>query len=139
MDTKIFYLIAADAILLVHIGLVLFNVFGLLLVFAGGVLSWSWVRNPWFRLVHLACIGIVVLQSWIGIICPFTDWEMTLRQKAGDAVYTGSFIAHWLGEMLYFSAPPWVFTACYTVFGLLVIAAWVLVRPRAIFKSRKSY
>ena len=34
--------------------------------------------------------------AWIGMICPLTTWEMALRAKAGDATYSGSFIAHWL-------------------------------------------
>jgi drug/metabolite transporter superfamily protein YnfA len=121
---------AADAVLLLHVLFVLFVVLGLLLIFAGRFLSWSWVRNPWFRVVHLAAVALVVLQSWLGIICPLTNWEMTLRSRAGDAVYGGSFIAHWLGELLYYQAPPWVFAVSYSLFGLLVLLSWFRVPPR---------
>lgn len=125
------YLFAADLILAVHVLFVAFVVIGLLCILAGGALRWSWVRNPWFRMAHLLAIGIVVLQSWLGVICPLTTWEMALRHQAGDAVYSGGFIAHWLGRLLYFEAPPWVFVVLYTAFGLLVAACWVWVRPRA--------
>ena len=121
---------AADAVLLLHVLFVLFVVLGLLLIFTGRFLSWSWVRNPWFRVVHLAAVALVVLQSWLGIICPLTNWEMTLRARAGDAVYGGSFIAHWLGELLYYQAPPWVFAVSYSLFGLLVVLSWFRVPPR---------
>jgi hypothetical protein len=121
---------AADAVLLLHVLFVLFVVVGLLLIFAGRFLSWSWVRNPWFRVIHLAAVALVVLQSWLGLVCPLTNWEMTLRSRAGDAVYGGSFIAHWLGELLYYQAPPWVFAVCYSLFGLLVALSWFRVPPR---------
>ena len=130
MGSSVFHLIAADLILLAHALFVAFVVFGLLLVFAGRLLSWSWVLNPWFRLAHLGAIGVVVLQSWLGAICPLTTWEMALRERAGQAVYAGTFISHWLERLLYYRAPEWVFTLSYTVFGLLVLAAWFSVRPR---------
>lgn len=124
------YRIAADLILLTHVLFVAFVVLGLLLILAGRPLGWAWVRNPWFRLAHLAGIGVVVLQAWLGIICPLTTWEGALREKAGDAVYSGAFVAHWLEELLYYQAPPWVFTVAYTVFGGLVGLSWYWVRPR---------
>jgi len=123
------YLLAADLLLFTHTLFVAFVIFGLLFVFAGKLLSWNWVRNRWFRLLHLIAIGVVVLQSWLGIICPLTTWEMALREKAGDAVYPGTFISHWIETILYFSAPAWVFVLCYSAFGLLVVVAWFWVRP----------
>ena len=130
MKTQTLYLLAADAMLFLHVLFVAFVVFGLALVLVGGLLGWSWVRNRTFRILHLVAIGIVVLQSWFGMICPLTTIEMTLRARAGDATYTGSFIAHWLESLLYYQAPAWVFAVCYTGFGLLVIASWFWVRPR---------
>ena len=124
------YLVLADALLLVHVVFVAFVVVGQLLILAGGVMSWSWVRGFKFRVAHIAAIGIVVVQSWFGIVCPLTTWEMALRAKAGASTYAGSFIAHWLGELLYYQAPQWVFALAYTLFGALVLASWVWVRPR---------
>ena len=123
------YLLAADAVLLLHVLFVVFVVIGLLLILAGKLLSWAWVRNWWFRVIHLAAIGVVVLQSWLGVICPLTKLEMYLRGKAGDAMYAGSFVAHWLESILYYRAPAWVFAACYTAFAAIVVLSWVWVRP----------
>jgi hypothetical protein len=122
----------ADAILLLHVLFVAFVVIGLALVFVGKALLWSWIRNPWFRIAHLAAIGIVVVQSWVGAICPLTSLEMVLRSRAGDAAYSGSFISHWLGTILYYQAPAWVFVVCYTAFGAVVVASWFWVRPRPL-------
>jgi len=115
--------------LLAHVAFVVFVILGLVLVFWGKAAGWLWVRNPWFRLLHLAAVGIVVLQSWVGVICPLTRWEMLLRQKSGGTTYAGSFISHWLQTLLYYQAPPWVFTVCYTAFGGLVVLSWIRVRP----------
>ena len=70
------FLLAADAVLLLHTLFVAFVVFGLMLIVAGGALSWTWVRNRTFRIIHLFAIGIVVLQAWLGMICPLTTIEM---------------------------------------------------------------
>ena len=63
------------------------------------------------------------------MLCPLTTLEMALRMAAGERTYAGSFIAHWLGRLLYYQAPPWVFALVYTAFGALVAAAWWLVPP----------
>ena len=127
---KTFYAVAADLVLAMHVGFVVFVVVGLVLILVGKVFRWHWVRNPYFRVAHIVAIGVVVLQSWFGVICPLTTLEMSLRRLAGDATYSGAFIAHWLESILYYQAPAWVFAVCYTLFGLLVAGSWYWVRPR---------
>jgi hypothetical protein len=138
MEPSTRFQLAADAILLLHVLFVSFVVIGLLLIFAGNARGWSWVRNPGFRVTHILAISIIVIQSWLGVICPLTRFEMALRSQAGDTVYTGSFIAHWLESILYYRAPPWVFIVCYTVFAALVAGSWFWVRPRP-FTNRKNH
>ena len=116
--TPLGYRIAADVVLAVHVAFVLFVVLGLVLTLIGGARGWGWVRNPWFRVGHLLAIGIVVAQAWLGQICRLTTLEMALRSRAGDAVYSGSFIAHWMEKLLYYQAPLWVFAIVYTAFAL---------------------
>jgi hypothetical protein len=130
MEPGLLFLLAADLLLLGHVLFVAFVVIGLILILIGKLLDWAWVRKPWFRITHLAAIGIVVLQSWVGMICPLTTWEMALREKGGGAAYSGTFVSHWLESLLYFQAPAWVFTVCYTVFAGMVVASWFWVRPR---------
>jgi len=129
MDANWFQ-IFADLLLLFHTLLVAFVIFGLVATLVGYFRQWNWVRNLWFRLSHLMVIGIVVLQAWLGVLCPLTIWEMELRAKAGQGGYEGSFIQHWLETILYYNAPDWVFILVYTLFGALVLASWFLVRPR---------
>jgi energy-converting hydrogenase Eha subunit A len=128
-DTSL-VLLLADAVLALHLTFVAFVVLGLVAILLGKPLRWSWVRNVWFRVAHLVAIAVVVGQAWFGIVCPLTKVEMALRARAGDAVYSGTFVSHWLEELLYYDAPAWVFVTGYTVFGLLVAASWLWVPPR---------
>ena len=131
MTSPALYSLAADALLITHVVFVIFVVLGLIVILAGRFRCWHWVRNPWFRIIHLLAVVIVVLQSWFAVICPLTIWEMQLRSKAGEFAYQGSFITHWLNQLLYYQAPSWLFVFAYTVFGGLVLCSWFLVRPRA--------
>ena len=124
------YKVTADFIVVLHAGFVLFVVLGQVLVMVGGIRGWTWVRNLWFRIVHLLAIGTVVMESWFGIPCPLTVWETSLREKAGEQPYRGDFIAHWVEEMLYFQFPHWVFTLVYSLFGALVVGTLVWLPPR---------
>lgn len=134
MHSRTGYLFLADAILVLHALFAAFVVSGLLLIFLGKACGWSWIYNPWFRLLHLLAIIIVTVQSWLGVICPLTSLEMTLRSQGGGTVYSGSFIAHLFESILYYRAPAWVFTVCYTLFGLIVAASWIWVRPRPFIR-----
>jgi hypothetical protein len=124
------YLFLADLVLLLHILVVAFVVLGLVLILIGCWRGWLWIRNPWFRLLHVLCIGVVALQAWLGQICPLTILEIWLRSQGNGQVYAGSFISHWMESLLYYDAPSWVFTAVYTLFASLVLFSWIRIRPR---------
>ena len=124
------YRLFADAVLLLHVSIVAFVIAGLLLTVAGLGLRWRWVRGFWFRMAHLLAIGVVVAQVWAGKMCPLTILENRLRHQAGEATYPGDFMAYWVHELLYYEAQPWVFTLCYTVFGCLVLATFLVGPPR---------
>jgi Na+(H+)/acetate symporter ActP len=120
----------ADALLALHVGVVLFVVGMLPLVLVGGVRGWAWVRRFRLRLTHVLLMVFIAGQTWLGQLCPLTVWEQDLRRIAGEASYRESFIEHWLSRLLYWEAPWWVFVTAYTGFSLLVGAAWWWVRPR---------
>ncbi|WP_447556309.1 DUF2784 domain-containing protein [Vreelandella sp. EE22] len=123
------YLLLADTVLIVHVLFVAFVAGGLFAIYMGRLFHWRWVRNRGFRLSHLSAIGYVVVQAWLGAVCPLTTWEMTLRAHAGGATYAGSFIQHWLQYLLYYTAPEWMFVLVYSIFGAMVAASWWVVRP----------
>ncbi len=120
----------ADAVLLLHAAFIAFVVFGLLGILAGGALRWGWVRNRWFRLMHLGAIALVVAQAWLGIACPLTSLENHLRQRAGQSGYELGFIADRVQRVIFCEAPWWVFAGTYTLFGVLVLVSLWLVPPK---------
>lgn len=120
----------ADVVLVAHVGVVAFVVLGALAIALGGWQRWRWVRGRRWRLAHVALMGVVALQAWLGALCPLTVWEQALRRRAGEATNEGSFIEHWLSRLIFFEAPWWVFVAAYTAFAMLVLLLWRVVPPR---------
>jgi hypothetical protein len=116
----------ADLVLVMHAAFVLFVVGGLPAIWIGFASGRRWCTNPWFRGLHLAAIGFVVVASLLGYACPLTVWEDALR---GASPATG-FIQRWVSAILYWNAPTWVFTALYVAFGALVVWTWIRVPPR---------
>ena len=123
------YHILADTMLISHVLFIGFVILGLLLILIGIVRKWQWIRRPWFRILHLAAIGTVVVQSWLGMACPLTVWENYFREKAGESAYSTPFIEYWLHQLIFYEADTWVFTLCYSLFGALVLVAWYFAPP----------
>ena len=115
----------ADAIVVVHFAIVLFIVGGLVAVWTGAALGWRWVRNRWFRYLHLAAIGYVAAEALLGVACPLTVWEALARGGAPAE----SFVGRWARYLLFYRAPEWVFTLAYVAWALATLATLRLVPP----------
>ena len=125
------YLVLADLVLVVHASFVAFVVVGLALICLGWWCRWACVRNFWFRVAHLAAIGMVAAESVAGFVCPLTTWEDRLRLLAGGELrYQESFIQHWLHRLIFFDLSENVFTIIYVAFFLTVVLSLLLVPPR---------
>jgi hypothetical protein len=123
------YRIIADFILILHFAIVLFIAGGLAGIWIGFALQWHWVRRWWFRVLHLAAMVFITIQSLADMLCPLTVWEQALRVRAGQQGYEESFLQHWVHHMLYYDLPGWIFTIVYCAVLGLIIAAWIVVRP----------
>ncbi len=130
MNDLLSYRLLADVVLTLHVAFVVFVVGGLVLVIVGNLLGWQWVNALWFRLIHLGTIAVVAAEAWLGAACPLTTFEMWLRAMAQDTIFEGSFLEYWLQRFLYYEAPAWVFIVAYSLFGLLVVAAWWRFPPQ---------
>jgi polyferredoxin len=116
----------ADALLVLHFALAAFIAGGLVLVWLGAAARWRWVRNPWFRYLHLAAIAYVAAEALLGYACPLTLWEDLLRGGARP----DSFIGRWASRLLYTAAPEWVFAALYAAWAAATVVTLKLVPPR---------
>ena len=134
-----FYGFLADLIVAIHVLYVSVVVFGFLAILLGGPLGWKWVRNRWFRIIHLLMIGYVAFEAIVGLDCPLTIWEYQLRQLAGQEHGEGSFVARLLHSLLFYQFEPWVFNTLYILTALLVLSTfwitpvcWQGKRPEAL-------
>lgn len=120
----------ADAIVVFHAAWVAFVVVGMAVILVGLAFRWGWVRNFWFRALHLGAIGVVVGETLAGIPCPLTIWESALRRRAGQQSHAGDFVGYWAHRLIFVDAEPWVFTAAYILFGASVLLAFLVGPPR---------
>lgn len=118
-----FWRMAADALVVIHLGFILFVLFG-------GLLLLRWPRLLWLHLPAVAW-GIVVECLHLG--CPLTPWENQLRRAAGQAGYEGGFIEHYLIPLIY---PAGLTPAIQLWLGAIVVLvnaavyAWLIGRWR---------
>jgi hypothetical protein len=122
----------ADLILAVHALVPLFIAGGLVAIGVGAWRGWGWVRGRRWRMAHAGLMGVVLAQALLGRLCPLTHWEHDLRIKAGQASYgePESFIAVWVGRLLYLDLPPTFFVILYLAVAFLIGLAWWRVPPR---------
>ncbi len=83
--------ILADAVLVLHGAFIAWAVLG-------GLAALRWPLAIWLHLPALA--WGVWIEAGAGI-CPLTPLESGLRQRAGQAGLSGSFIDHYLGALIY--------------------------------------
>lgn len=86
-----FYRLAADAVVCLHLAFILFVVVGGLLV-----LRWQWLM-----LLHLPAVAWGVVVEWLHLYCPLTPLENALRERAGEQGYGGDFVEHYLIPLIY--------------------------------------
>ena len=112
----------ADAVMVVH---------GLFVVWVvlGAFAVWRWPRLAWLHLPALAW-GLWIEVS--GGVCPLTPLEVSLRHQAGQSGYSGGFIEHYLGGLLYpdglTRTAQWWAAA---VLGLINVVLYGLILKRA--------
>jgi len=116
----------ADAVLVMHFGIAAYITLGMVVIPLGAAMGWRWVRMRLLRLLHLGAVAFVAFEAVLGIACPLTLMEDALRGAVrGD----DGFVERWLGRILYWDFPAWVFTASYVLLALLAWMMWHRVPP----------
>jgi hypothetical protein len=135
------YTFLADMLAVVHLGYVSFVVIGQLLILVGILLRWEWIRNFWFRVIHLLMIGIVAFESIGDVMCPLTVWENNLRASAYAAANPGApavsnrpdtFLGRLVESVMFFNVDfnHWAFKVVYIGFALITVGCFVIAPPR---------
>ena len=85
------YRLTADLVVVVHLGFILF-------VAVGALLAWRW---PWLVLLHAPSLVWAVASVTIGVPCPLTPLEKSLRRLAGEEGYAGGFVDRYVEGVVY--------------------------------------
>jgi hypothetical protein len=119
-------MIIVQAVLAVHVTVILFNVFGLVAVPIGAICNWRFVHIRWWRVLHLLSLTAVAAQALAGR-CFLTIWQNDLTARAQPAT---PLIVRWIDQLVYWRLPIWMFAALYVlVFAYALALLWV-VRPQ---------
>lgn len=111
------YRLLADAVMLIHFGFLAF-------VALGGFVA---RRHRWVLVPHVAAVGWGALTVTVGLECPLTSWENTLRRLGDEGGLPRGFVDTYLTGVVY---PQEYLPAAQLLVAALVVASWVrLIRP----------
>lgn len=120
------YRIGADAVLMLHLGFILFVLLGGLLV--------AWKRG--FLLLHLPAMAWGIFVELSGRPCPLTHWENLLRRLAGDAGYEAGFVEHYLLPLIY---PAWLSIPVQYLLAAVVVVVNLLIYGGLLWRNRHRH
>ena len=103
------YLILADLILFIHVGWVLFTIFGSLLAY----------KRLWLKCIHIAMLIYGLFIEICGWVCPLTYLEDWLRTQYNPSIsFHGDFISYYLGKLIYLDiSKMWLIIGAIAVVG----------------------
>jgi hypothetical protein len=86
-----YYRLASDSVLLLHMAFILFVLFG-------GMLTVWW---RWIPFIHIPAAAWGFFVEVTAHVCPLTYWENYFLIKAGQSGYPDSFVEYYLLDILY--------------------------------------
>lgn len=116
-----FYRIAAELLVLLHLAFIVF-------VVLGGLLAYKW---PGVALLHIPCAIWGSIVEYRGLVCPLTPWENRLRELAGHEGYSEGFIEHYIMPIVY---PAGLTRDMQTVLGSLVLLLNLIIYGWLIYR-----
>jgi len=96
--------------------------------------NWDWVANIRLRILHSGMVVFITLESLLGITCPLTTFENSLR----GIHQSKSFIGYWIKEIIYWDFPTQFFIVLYCIFLVWTFLMWKLYPPRNTKSIKKN-
>ena len=118
-----FFKVASDISLAIHLVFVLFVIFG-------GIFVFKWKRMLFF---HLPCLLWGCCIEFFGWICPLTPLENYFRHKAGGLVYDSGFTDRYIYPIIY---PENLSTGLQTKLGLLLVIFNFIIYSAVLLSKR---
>ncbi len=127
----------ADVVVVVHFAFVAGVVLGQLLIVIGVLARWQWIRNAWFRCIHLLSILFVAFEYVFGIACPLTLLELHWRRLHGAGLQSEAFMIRLLRGLFFCPVETEnTLTVAACVFAGLVVLTFIVAPPR--FRRRPA-
>jgi hypothetical protein len=124
---NILFDLAANALAVVHLAYFVFVVGGVVAIVVGSRRGVTWVRNPWFRIAHIAAIYVVLVEDVTGFPCPLNVLQWGARTAATGARETTAGVGGMLDYLLYHTISPLALDIMYWSFGVLVLVLlWIV-------------
>ena len=117
--------VAADFVVIIHFGFIVF-------VVLGGLLSFSWPKVVW---LHLPAVVWGVVIEFAGFVCPLTPLENRLRVAAGEGGYSSGFIDQYLVPVVY---PDGLNRPTQVVLGVLVVLINLVLYSVVVAKWKRN-
>jgi hypothetical protein len=123
VTSAFYYQLLADGVVVLHLFFILF-------VVLGGIMTLVRPKVIW---VHIPCVLWAIIIELTGIICPLTPLENELRARAGQGMYSGDFVMHYLEPMIYLEGLSRQFQVILGVLAALVniaVYVWIYLRKK---------
>lgn len=115
------YKLAADFLVLIHFGFIIF-------VVLGGLLVLRWSRVAW---VHIPTVAWGAWIEFTHSVCPLTPMEQGLRELAGTTNYRGGFIDHYIIPIVY---PPGFSPETAQLLAFAVLSVNLIIYAAVIYR-----
>ena len=118
-------IIFSKIVLLFHFSIFLFITISFILIPLGYYKKWKWVKNKYFRLIHLILMGIIFIETILGFMCPLTILENFLRNN----IEINNKITQIIHQIMYWDLPTYQFIILYLFSLLYLIFLWIFFKP----------
>jgi hypothetical protein len=115
-----FFLIAADMTVILHLVWIIFLIFG----------SLPGRRHKWIKRVHVGGLIFALIIQTVGWYCPLTYIEIWLRNLHDPLMsYSGSFIINYVDKIVYMEIPQ---KAVFTAKVFLIVINILIYRKSSV-------
>ncbi len=115
----------SEIVLLFHFSIFLFIILSFILIPLGYHKKWKWVKNKYYRLIHLILMGIIFIETILGFMCPLTILENFLRND----IEINNKITQIIHQVMYWDLPTYQFIILYLLSLLYLIFLWFFFKP----------
>ena len=112
----------ADIVLSIHLAVILFVLSGFIFIPLASINGWTWFAGRRTRILHTLIMSIVTVETIVGVSCPLTWIENSLREFQRSS----SFIGYWIQQAVYWDLPSQVFIFIYSVCLAWTVLMWKL-------------